>query len=135
MSARTRRSFEQMRHLQTLSRTLSAAQRPADVARALLRVLRETLPHDRAAVWALDGDEVGEAPIASSGTRKRRALAELRPQALEVMRGGQALLVDAHRARRCWPRRSSASTRPSAPSCSRPTARPASTATTCACSR
>ena len=49
MSARTRRSFEQMRHLQTLSRTLSAAQRPADVARALLRVLKETLPHDRGA--------------------------------------------------------------------------------------
>ena len=52
MSARTRRSFEQMRHLQTLSRTLSAGAAPADVARALLRVLRETLPHDRAAVWA-----------------------------------------------------------------------------------
>ena len=95
MSARTRRSFEQMRHLQTLSRTLSAAQRPPDVARALLRVLRETLPHDRAAVWARNGDELGEAPIASSGTRRRRALAELRPQALEVMAGGQALLVDA----------------------------------------
>ena len=95
MSARTRRSFEQMRHLQTLSRTLSAAQRPADVARALLRVLRETLPHDRAAVWALGGEELGETPIASSGTRQRRALAELRPQALEMMRGGQALLVDA----------------------------------------
>ena len=70
MSARTRRSFEQMRHLQTLSRTLSAAQRPADVARALLRVLRETLPHDRAAVWARGGDEVGEAPIATAGTRR-----------------------------------------------------------------
>jgi diguanylate cyclase (GGDEF)-like protein len=95
MSARTRRSFEQMRHLQTLSRTLSAAQRPADVARALLRVLRETLPHDRAAVWARAGDEVGETPIASSGTRQRRALAALRPQAIEVMQGGQALLVDA----------------------------------------
>jgi diguanylate cyclase (GGDEF)-like protein len=95
MSARTRRSFEQMRHLQTLSRTLSAAQRPADVARALLRVLRETLPHDRGAVWAGTGDEVGEAPIASSGTRQRRALAELRPQALGVVQGGQAQLVDA----------------------------------------
>ena len=94
MSARTRRSFEQMRHLQTLSRTLSAAQRPADVARSLLRVLRETLPHDRAAVWVRAGDDVGEAPIASTGTRKRRALRELRPRALEAMRGGQALLAD-----------------------------------------
>jgi diguanylate cyclase (GGDEF)-like protein len=94
MAARTRRSFEQMRHLQTLSRTLSAAQRPADVARSLLRVLRETLPHDRAAVWARAGDDVGVTPIASSGTRKRRVLAELRPQALEAMQGGQALLVD-----------------------------------------
>jgi diguanylate cyclase (GGDEF)-like protein len=94
MAARTRRSFEQMRHLQTLSRTLSAAQRPADVARSLLRVLRETLPHDRAAVWARVGDDVGEAPIASSGTRKRRILDELRPRALEAMRGGQAQLVD-----------------------------------------
>ena len=94
MSARTRRSFEQMRHLQTLSRTLSAAQRPPEVARALLRVLRETLPHDRAAVWAREFDEVGEMPIASSGTRRRQALAELRPRALEVMQGGQALLVD-----------------------------------------
>ncbi len=94
MSARTRRSFEQMRHLQTLSRTLSASQRPPDVARALLRVLRETLPHDRAAVWARIGDEVGEVPIASAGTRKRRALAELHPRALEAMAGGQALLVD-----------------------------------------
>ena len=94
MSARTRRSFEQMRHLQTLSRTLSAAQRPPDVARALLRVLRETLPHDRAAVWGRQGDEVGEGPIATSGSRKRRALGELRPRALEVMQGGQALLVD-----------------------------------------
>ncbi|HET6174674.1 MAG TPA: HD domain-containing phosphohydrolase [Gaiellales bacterium] len=94
MAARTRRSFEQMRHLQTLSRTLSAAQRPADVARSLLRVLRETLPHDRAAVWARAGDDVGEAPIASSGTRKRRSLAELRPFALEAMQGGQAQLVD-----------------------------------------
>ena len=94
MAARTRRSFEQMRHLQTLSRTLSAAQRPADVARSLLRVLRETLPHDRAAVWARVGDDVGEAPIASSGTRKRRILDDLRPRALEAMRGGQAQLVD-----------------------------------------
>jgi diguanylate cyclase (GGDEF)-like protein len=94
MSARTRRSFEQMRHLQTLSRRLSASQRPPDVARALLRVLRETLPHDRAAVWARIGDEVGEVPIASAGTRKRRALAELHPRALEAMAGGQALLVD-----------------------------------------
>jgi diguanylate cyclase (GGDEF)-like protein len=95
MSARTRRSFEQMRHLQTLSRTLSAAQRPADVARALLRVLRETLPHDRAAVWSLAEGALRETPIASSGTRARRVLAELRPQALDVMAGGQALLVDA----------------------------------------
>ena len=95
MSARTRRSFEQMRHLQTLSRTLSAAQRPADVARALLRVLRETLPHDRAAVWSLTDGALLETPIASSGTRARRVLAELRPQALDVMAGGQALLVDA----------------------------------------
>jgi diguanylate cyclase (GGDEF)-like protein len=94
MSARTRRSFEQMRHLQTLSRTLSAAQRPADVARSLLRVLRETLPHDRAAVWVRAGDDVGETPIASTGTRKRRALRELRPRALEAMLGGQALLAD-----------------------------------------
>ncbi|MDX6536075.1 MAG: hypothetical protein QOD37_416 [Gaiellales bacterium] len=94
MAARTRRSFEQMRHLQTLSRTLSAAQRPADVARALLRVLRDTLPHDRAAVWARVGDDVGEAPIASSGTRKRTVLDDLRPRALEAMLGGQALLVD-----------------------------------------
>jgi diguanylate cyclase (GGDEF)-like protein len=95
MSARTRRSFEQMRHLQTLSRTLSAAQRPPDVARALLRVLRETLPHDRASVWASNGDGLGEVPIASSGTRRRGALAELLPQAREVVAGGQALLVDA----------------------------------------
>ena len=94
MAARTRRSFEQMRHLQTLSRTLSAAQRPADVARSLLRVLRETLPHDRAAVWARVGDDVGVTPIASSGTRKRASLDELRPRALEAMQGGQALLVD-----------------------------------------
>ena len=94
MVARTRRSFEQMRHLQTLSRTLSPAQRPADVARALLRVLRETLPHDRAAVWARAGDEVGEAPIAASGTRQRRVLGELRPHALAVMRGGPSLLLD-----------------------------------------
>ena len=94
MAARTRRSFEQMRHLQTLSRTLSAAQRPADVARSLLRVLRDTLPHDRAAVWARVGNDLGEAPIASSGTRKRRALAELRPPALDAMLGGQAQLVD-----------------------------------------
>ena len=34
------------------------------------------------------------APIASSGTRKRRVLADLRPHALEAMRGGPALLVD-----------------------------------------
>jgi diguanylate cyclase (GGDEF)-like protein len=95
MVARTRRSFEQMRHLQTLSRTLSAAQRPADVARALLRVLRETLPHDRGAVWARIGDEVEETPIAASGTRQRRALGELRPHAMEVMRGSPSLLVDA----------------------------------------
>ena len=94
MVARTRRSFEQMRHLQTLSRTLSPAQRPADVARALLRVLRETLPHDRAAVWARAGDEVGEAPIAASGTRQRRVLGELRPHALAVMLGGPSLLLD-----------------------------------------
>ena len=94
MAARTRRSFEQMRHLQTLSRTLSAAQRPADVARSLLRVLRETLPHDRAAVWVRVGDDVGVAPIASSGTRKRVALDELRPRGQEAMQGGQALLVD-----------------------------------------
>ncbi|MDX6627988.1 MAG: hypothetical protein QOH00_234 [Gaiellales bacterium] len=94
MAARTRRSFEQMRHLQTLSRTLSAAQRPADVARSLLRVLRDTLPHDRAAVWARIGDGVGETPIAASGTRKRRALDDLRAPALEAMLGGQALLVD-----------------------------------------
>ena len=94
MAARTRRSFEQMRHLQTLSRTLSSAQRPAEVARSLLRVLRETLPHDRAAVWARIGNEVAVAPIASSGTRKRRVLADLRPHALEAMRGGPALLVD-----------------------------------------
>ena len=94
MAARTRRSFEQMRHLQTLSRTLSAAQRPADVARSLLRVLRDTLPHDRAAVWARVGNDLGDAPIASSGTRKRRALAELRPPALDAMLGGQAQLVD-----------------------------------------
>ena len=135
MAARTRRSFEQMRHLQTLSRTLSAAQRPADVARSLLRVLRDTLPHDRAAVWARVGDDVGEAPIASSGTRKRRALAELRPRALEAMlrRPGAARRPGGQR--RCWPRRSWASTRRSARSCSRATARAASTATTCACSR
>ena len=135
MSARTRRSFEQMRHLQTLSRTLSAAQRPADVARALLRVLRETLPHDRAAVWALAGDEVGETPIASSGTRQRRALAELRPQALEVMRGGQALLVDATRrdaAGRAARRRGRDRRRGRAGGRRRGRA---STATTCACSR
>lgn len=93
MSARTRRSFEQMRHLQTLSRSLSAAQRPADVARALLSVLRETLPHDRAAVWALAGDALAEAPIASSGTRSRRALGDLRPHAVDAL-GGQALLLD-----------------------------------------
>jgi len=94
MAARTRRSFEQMRHLQTLLRTLSSAQRPSEVARSLLRVLRETLPHDRAAVWARIGDEVRVPPIASSGTRKRRVLAELRPHALDAMRGGPALLVD-----------------------------------------
>ena len=86
MAARTRRSFEQMRHLQTLSRTLSAAQRPADVARSLLRVLRETLPHDRAAVWARVGDDVGVTPIASSGTRKR-ALAR---RAAAARAGGDA---------------------------------------------
>ena len=123
MSARTRRSFEQMRHLQTLSRTLSAAQRPADVARALLRVLRETLPHDRAAVWALRGRGAGggadrllghapaRAPWPSCGRRRSRSCAAARRCSWT------------RPARRCWPRRSWARTRPSAPSCWRATAR------------
>ena len=118
MSARTRRSFEQMRHLQTLSRTLSAAQRPADVARALLRVLRETLPHDRAAVWALAGEELGETPIAVLGHAPaprpgRAAPAGARGHARAARRCSWT-----RPARRCWPRRSSARTRRSAPSCS-----------------
>ncbi len=135
MSARTRRSFEQMRHLQTLSRTLSAAQRPADVARALLRVLRETLPHDRASAWAVAGDELGESPIASSGTRKRHALERAAPTRARghARRPGPAR----RRAGRDAPRRAARRRGRDGGSCRAgcATARASSTATTCACSR
>ena len=115
MAARTRRSFEQMRHLQTLSRTLSSAQRPADVARALLRVLRETLPHDRAAVWATgrrrDGGGADRGVGDAQAARARPSCGRTRWRS---MRGGPALLARRGAARRCWPPRSWASTRPSA---------------------
>ena len=64
MAARTRRSFEHMRRLGDLTRRLVAVRAPAAVCSALLDVLRDVIPHERALIGLRQGDELGAVPRA-----------------------------------------------------------------------
>ena len=55
MVARGRRSFEQMRHLQTLAATLSGSRTMEAVGAAVLGELSLALPHDASALYVIDG--------------------------------------------------------------------------------
>jgi diguanylate cyclase (GGDEF)-like protein/putative nucleotidyltransferase with HDIG domain len=59
MVVRTRRSFEQMRHLQGLTRRLVAARNAQGVASELVAELGETIPFAAACVYVIDGPGLG----------------------------------------------------------------------------
>jgi GAF domain-containing protein len=66
MVVRTRRSFEQMRHLQALTRRLVAARNAHGVAAELVAELGETIPFAGACVYVIDGPGLGSV-LARSG--------------------------------------------------------------------